>query len=173
MLQTSLCLSQSASHSFSVLAPRDGVMTYPIIEVLRESNSSCGCYATVLPLHQSTIYREKGVRSPVCLRASLVPIFYHTLTVYSLSRETVIQGPLVIGDCYLGIIRIQTITYPSSVFLLYANHGFYTPHTNLTSSSHTTQPVSTGFSEWTSFYITTLYARLALALWRTRLPSTR
>lgn len=45
---------QSASHSFSVLAPRDGVMTYLIIEVLRESNSSCGCYATVLPLHQST-----------------------------------------------------------------------------------------------------------------------
>ena len=42
---------QSASHSFSVLAPRDGVMTYPIIEVLRESNSSCGYYATVLPLH--------------------------------------------------------------------------------------------------------------------------
>ena len=68
--------------------------------------------------------REKGVRSPVCLRVSLVPIFYHTLTVYSLSRETVIQGPLVIGDCYLGIIRIQTITYPSSVFLLYANRGF-------------------------------------------------
>ena len=42
---------QSASHSFSVLAPRDGVMTYLIIEVLRESNSSCGYYATVLPLH--------------------------------------------------------------------------------------------------------------------------
>ena len=92
---------QNASHSFSVLAPRDGVMTYLIIEVLRESNSSCGYYATVLPLHQSTIYREKGVRSPVCLRVSLVPIFYHTLTVYSLSRETVIQDPLVIGDCYL------------------------------------------------------------------------
>ena len=52
-------------------------------------------------LHQLSIYREKGVRSPVCLRASLVPIFYHTLTVYSLSRETVIQDPLVIGDCYL------------------------------------------------------------------------
>ena len=120
---------QSASHSFSVLAPRDGVMTYLIIEVLRESNSSCGYYATVLPLHQLTIYREKGVRSPVCLRVSLVPIFYHTLTVYSLPRETVMQGPLVIGDCYLGIIRIQTITYPSSVFLLYANHGFlYTAH---------------------------------------------
>ena len=80
-------------------------------------------------LHQLSIYREKGVRSPVCLRASLVPIFYHTLTVCSLSRKTVIQGPLVIGDCYLGIIRIQTITYPSSVFLLYANHGFlYTAH---------------------------------------------
>lgn len=129
--------------------------------------------AGMLPLHQLSIYREKGVRSPVCLRASLVPIFYHTLTVYSLSRETVIQGPLVIGDCYLGIIRIQTITYPSSVFLLYANYGFYTPHTNLTSSSHTTQPVSSGFSEWTSFYITTLYTRFASVLWRTRLPSTR
>ena len=99
---------------------------------------------------------------PVCLRVSLVPIFYHTLTVYSLPRETVIQDPLVIGDCYLGIIRIQTITYPASVFLLYANRGFYTPHTNLTSSSHTTQPVSTGFSEWTSFHITTLYTRFAL-----------
>ena len=37
----------------------------------------------------------------MCLRVSLVPIFYHTLTVYSLSRETVIQDPLVIGDCYL------------------------------------------------------------------------
>ena len=69
-------------------------------------------------LHQLSIYREKGVRSPVCLRVSLVPIFYHTLTVYSLSRETVIQDPLVIGDCYLGIIRIQTITYPSSVFFV-------------------------------------------------------
>ena len=41
---------QSASHSFSVLAPRDGVMTYPIIEVLRESNSSCGYYA-----HRATV----------------------------------------------------------------------------------------------------------------------
>ena len=40
--------------------------------------------------------------------------------------------------------------------------AFYTPHTNLTSSSHTTQPVSTGFSEWTSFHITTLYTRFAL-----------
>ena len=29
------------------------------------------------------------------------------------------------------------------------------------------------FNEWTSFHITTLYARFALALWRTRLPSTR
>ena len=29
--------------------------------------------------------------------------------------------------------------------------AFYAPHTNLTSSSHTTQPVSTGFCEWTSF----------------------
>ena len=41
---------QSASHSFSVLAPRDGVMTYLIIEVLRESNSSCGYYA-----HRATV----------------------------------------------------------------------------------------------------------------------
>ena len=86
-------------------------------------------YAMCCHYTQLSIYREKGVHSPVCLRVSLVPIFYHTLTVYSLSRETVIQGPLVIGDCYLGIIRIQTITYPSSVFLLYANHGFlYTAH---------------------------------------------
>ena len=78
------------------------------------------------------------MRSPVCLRVSLVPIYYHTLTVYSLPRETVIQDPLVIGDCYLYIIRIQTITYPSSVFLLYANRGFIhrtptlpLPHTQL------------------------------------------
>ena len=35
------------------------------------------------------------------------------------------------------------------------------------------QPVSLGFSEWTSFHITTLYTRLASVLWRTRLPSTR
>ena len=78
---------------------------------------------------QLSIWGRKASRIPVCLRVSLVPILYHTLTVYSLSRETVIQGPLVIGDCYLGIIRIQTITYPSSVFLLYANHGFlYTAH---------------------------------------------
>ena len=153
-------------------------------------------------LHQLSIYREKGVRSPVCLRASLVPIFYHTLTVYSLSRETVIQDPFVIGDCYLleesrwptqpsvcftsisstkliprrmttllkmelllcrfFRIRIQTtssglspaesiaLPYPSSVFCCMLITAFYTPHTNLTSSSHTTQPVSTGFSEWTS-----------------------
>lgn len=85
--------------------------------------------------------REKGVRSPVCLRVSLIPIYYHTLTVYSLSRETVMQGPLVIGDCYLGIIRIQTTSTglspaettttlpPRLYFLLYANHGFlYTAH---------------------------------------------
>ena len=86
-------------------------------------------YAMCCHYTQLSIYREKGVRSPVCLRVSLIPIFYHTLTVYSLSRETVIQGPLVVGDCYLGIIRIQTITYPSSVFLLYSNHGFlYTAH---------------------------------------------
>lgn len=107
-------------------------------------------------LHQLSIWGRKASRIPVCLRVSLVPIFYHTLTVYSLPRETVIQDPLVIGDCYLCIIRIQTITYPSSVFLLYANRGFYTPHTNLTSSSHTTQPVSSGFIEWASV-ITTLH----------------
>ena len=220
----------------------------------------------------------------MCLRASLVPIFYHTLTVYSLSRETVIQDPLVIGDCYLLeesrwptqppvcfisisstkliprrmttllkmellLCRFLELEYrlpprdfhppnpslyliPRLYFCCMLITAFYTPHTNLTSSSHTTQPVSTGFiewasvittphdfshrfgrhpiessqschrqwaqrissmdlqsfwlpstttsdvkissfSEWTSFYITTLYARLALALWRTRLPSTR
>ena len=130
-------------------------------------------YAMCCHYTQLSIYREKGVRSPVCLRASLVPIYYHTIAVYSLSRETVMQGPLVIGDCYLGIIRIQTITYPSSVFCCMLITAFYTPHTNLTSSSHTTQPVSTGFSEWTSFHITTLYTRFASVLWRTRLPSTR
>lgn len=120
---------QSASHSFSVLAPRDGVMTYQVI--IRSYESRTLPAAIMPPCYRYTNrpYREKGVRSPVCLRVSLVPIFYHTFTVYSLSRETVIQGPLVIGDCYLGIIRIQTITYPSSVFLLYANHGFlYTVH---------------------------------------------
>lgn len=139
----------------------------------------------VLPLHSTKHMREKGVRSPVCLRVSLVPIFYHTLTVYSLSRETVIQGPLVIGDCYLGIIRIQTTSTglspaettttlpPRLYFCCMLITAFYAPHTNLTSSSHTTQPVSTGFSEWTSFHITTLYTRLASVLWRTRLPSTR
>lgn len=106
----------------------------------------------MLPLHQLSIYREKGVRSPVCLRASLVPIFYHTLTVYSLLRETVMQSPLDVGDCYLGTIRIQitfagTFTRRNHRFtltlvciLLYANHGFlYTAH-QPTSSSHT-QPV--------------------------------
>ena len=159
----------------------------------------------MLPLHQLSIYREKGVRSPVCLRASLVPIFYHTLTVYSLSRETVMQGPLVIGDCYPleesrwptqpsvcftsisstklilrrmttllkmelllcrfseleyrlpspGLSPAESITIPPRLyFLLYANHGFYTPHTNLTSSSHTTQPVSSGFIEWASVITT-------------------
>ena len=47
---------QSASHSFSTQAPRDGVMTYPIIEALRESNSSCDYYAThatVTPIGQA------------------------------------------------------------------------------------------------------------------------
>ena len=77
------------------------------------------------------------------------------------------------NDIYLGIIRIQTITYPRLYFCCMLITAFYTPHTNLTSSSHTTQPVSTGFSEWTSFHITTLYTRLASVLWRTRLPSTR
>lgn len=73
-------------------------------------NQNLRLYARLmLPLTPTKhIYREKGVRSPVCLRVSLVPIFYHTFTVYSLQRETVMQGPLVIGDCYLGIIRIQT-----------------------------------------------------------------
>ena len=84
------------------------------------------------------------------------------------------QGPLVIGDCYLGIIRIQTTATglspaettttlpPRLYFCCMLITAFYTPHTNLTSSSHTTQPVSTGFSEWTSFHITTLYTRFAL-----------
>lgn len=110
------------------------------------------------------------MRSPVCLRASLVPIFYHTITVYSLPRETVMQGPRLSGDCYLGIIRIQTtstglspaesitLPYPSSVFLLYANYGYCSPYTNLTSSSHTTQPISIsisfGFIEWASVITT-------------------
>ena len=194
------------------------------------------------------------------------------------------QGPLVIGDCYLLeesrwptqpsvcftsisstkliprrmttllkmellLCRFSELEYrlpprdfhppnpshyliPRLYFCCMLITAFYTPHTNLTSSSHTTQPVSSGFiewasvittlhdfshrfgrhpiessqschrqwaqrissmdlqsfwlpstttsdvkissfSEWTSFYITTLYARLALALWRTRLPSTR
>ena len=159
-------------------------------------------------LHQLSIYREKGVRSPVCLRVSLVPIFYHTFTVYSLSRETVIQGPLVIGDCYLLeesrwptqppvcfisisstkliprrmttllkmellLCRFLELEYrlpprdfhppkPPPHYLLVCIFccmlitAFYTPHTNLTSSSHTTQPVSSGFIEWASV-ITTLH----------------
>ena len=73
----------------------------------------------VLPLHSTKHKREKGIANTRVLEGlPPVPILYHTLTVYSLSRETVIQGPLVIGDCYLGIIRIQTITYPSSVFFV-------------------------------------------------------
>ena len=125
-------------------------------------------YAMCCHYTQLSIYREKGARSPVCLRASLVPIFYHTIAVYSLSRETVMQGPLVIGDCYLGIIRIQTTSTglspaettttlpPRLYFCCMLITAFYTPYTNLTSSSHTTQPVSTGFIEWASV-ITTLH----------------
>lgn len=83
--------SQSASHSFSVLAPRDGVMTYPIIEVLRESNSSCGYYATVLPLHQSTIYREKGIANTRVLEGLPYSHFlshYHSLQSFAGNRDT-------------------------------------------------------------------------------------
>lgn len=58
-------------------------------------------YGLCYPLHQLSIYREKGVRSPVCLKVSLVPIYYHTIAVYSLPRETVMQGPRLSGDCYL------------------------------------------------------------------------
>ena len=43
--------------------------------------------------------------------------------------------------------------------------AFYAPHTNLTSSSHTTQPVSTGFSEWTS--VSPLCMPSRKALWKT------
>lgn len=78
------------------------VTTYQCLVL--DSNQNLRFPRLMLPLHQLSIYREKGVRSPVCLRASLVPIFYHTLTVYSLPRETVIQGPLVIGDCYLETV---------------------------------------------------------------------
>ena len=123
----------------------------------------------MLPLHQLSIYREKGVRSPVCLRASLVPIYYHTIAVYSLPRETGMQGPRLSGDCYLETVlgtftlrtarqnqntdylhgtftrRIHHMT-SSSVFLLYANYGYCSPYTNLTSSSHTTQPISISIS---------------------------
>lgn len=84
------------------------------------------------------------MRSPVCLRVSPVPIFYHTIAVYSLQRETVTQGPRLSGDCYLGIIRIQTtstglspaesITLPPRLyFCCMLTTAFYTPHTNLTS----------------------------------------
>ena len=131
-----LPLHQSARPaSLSWLSTTFGVLSrveygsYHITKCLVLDSNQNLRYAMCCHYTQLSIYREKGVRSPVCLRVSLVPIFYHTLTVYSLLRETVIQGPLVIGDCYLGIIRIQTITYPSSVFLLYANHGFlYTAH---------------------------------------------
>lgn len=118
----------------------------------------------VLPLHSTKHMREKGIANTRVLEGlPPVPISYHTLTVYSLSRETVMQGPLVIGDCYLGIIRIQTTSTglspaettttlpPRLYFCCMLITAFYAPHTNLTSSSHTTQPVSTGFSEWTSF----------------------
>ena len=84
----------------------------------------------VLPLHSTKHMREKGIANTRVLEG--LPLFPFPITLsryYSLLQETVMQGPLVIGDCYLGIIRIQTITYPSSVFLLYANHGFlYTAH---------------------------------------------
>ena len=131
-----LPLHQSARPaSLSWLSTTFGVLSrveygsYHITKCLVLDSNQNLRYAMCCHYTQLSIYREKGVRSPVCLRVSLVPIFYHTLTVYSLSRETVIQGPLIIGDCYLGIIRIQTITYPSPVFLLYANHGFlYTAH---------------------------------------------
>ena len=105
--------------------------------------------------------REKGVRSPVRLRVSLVPILSHSHSLQSFARDCG-QGPLVIGDCYLGIIRIQTtstglspvetttILPPRLYFCCMLITAFYTPHTNLTSSSHTTQPVATGFIEWTS-----------------------
>ena len=77
------------------------------------------------------------------------------------------------NDIYLWIIRIQTITYPSSVFLLYANRGFlYTAHQPYLFLTYNSTSI-TGFSEWTSFHITTLYTRFAFVLWRTRLPSTR
>lgn len=222
------------------------IVVTTLLCLVLDSNQSF-CFCSVLPLHQLSIYREKGVRSPVCLRASLVPIFYHTIAVYSLPRETVIQGPLDVGDCYLGIIRIQTtstglspaetitLPNPSSVFLLYANYGFlYTVHQpylfltyNSTSinwiylsglvlsplrttshivledillslHSHAIDNEHSALVLWTynlfdcrqllpptsrlvasmsglanNCSITTLYARFALALWRTRLPSTR
>lgn len=69
-----------------------------------EPKSPLPDHATVTPTKHM---REKGVRSPVRLRASLVPIFYHTLTVYSLPRETVMQGPLDVGDCYLGQLEYR------------------------------------------------------------------
>lgn len=69
-----------------------------------DSNQNLRFPRLMLPLHQLSIYREKGVRSPVCLRVSLVPIYYHTIAVYSLPRETVMQGPRLSGDCYLETV---------------------------------------------------------------------
>lgn len=168
----------------------------------------------------------------MCLRVSLVPIYYHTLTVYGLPRETVIQGPLDVGDCYLGIIRIQTtstglspaesITWPPRLYfccmlttaivrhtptlplphtqlnqyqyrldllsglvlsplrttshivledILLSLHSHAIDNEHSTSSmdlqsfwlpSTTTSDVKiSSFNEWTSFHITTLYARFA------------
>ena len=52
-----------------------------------------------------------------------------------------------------GLSPAESITIPPRLyFCCMLTTAFYTPHTNLTSSSHTTQPVSSGFSEWTSVH---------------------
>ena len=58
----------------------------------------------------------------------------------------------------------------TTLYVLYATTLWKDPHSSYTSTNRT---IPIGFSEWTSFHITTLYTRLAFVLWRTRLPSTR
>lgn len=52
------------------------IVVTTLLCLVLDSNQSF-CFCSVLPLHQLSIYREKGVRSPVCLRVSLVPIISH------------------------------------------------------------------------------------------------
>lgn len=116
----------------------------------------------------------------MCLRVSLVPIIshYRGLTVFNGKpwyKARAIRW-LLPGDC-LRVFTLKNCSteleyrlpprdfhpskpshylIPRLYFCCMLITAFYTPHTNLTSSSHTTQPVSSGFIEWASV-ITTLH----------------